>query len=382
MQTSPSAALQTSPGASNLSALLKEQFLGNSLSQLSLALAVLVGGTLLLGITKRLIQFRLGQIPGESRTQVDELVLGLVRRTSRLFLATLAFRAAAELLVLHDELKPYLHNAVMIVAWLQVGLWGRGLVHFGIQRMVKSRASDDPARTMGAPVLDFLGQTAVWSIVLLMALADMGRDITTLITGLGVGGIAIALAAQNVLGDLFASITILLDKPFVVGDSIVLGDFQGTVEHIGVKTTRLRSVSGEQIVIGNQDLVTSRLRNFKRLVERRNLVTIGVSYGTSYEQVAAIPRILEEIIRSTQDARFDRAHLKAFGDSAFLFEVVYFVEKQDYATFMDVQQAINLAILRRFAQEGIDLAFPTQVVHLVRPTGKTAAAPPRASPAS
>lgn len=357
---------------------LRDEFLGNSLSQISIALAVLVGGTLLLGIAKRVIQFRLGKLAERTDTDVDDLIVDLIRRTSRLFLFMLAFRAATHFLVVHEDLKPYLHNSVMIVIWLQVGLWGRGLVYFGIQQMVRSKASDDPARTMGAAVLGFVGQTVVWTVVLLMCLESTGQPVTSLIASLGVGGIAIALAAQNILADLFASITILLDKPFIVGDAIVLGDFQGTVEHIGVKTSRLRSVTGEQIVIGNQDLVSSRLRNFKRLVERRNLFTIGVSYATPYEKVAAIPKMLEEIIRSTPDTRFDRAHFKAFGESALVYEVVYFVLKPDYNSFMDVQQEINLKIHRRLAQEGIDLAFPTQVVHLLRPTGKTvpASAPP------
>jgi small-conductance mechanosensitive channel len=372
MQTPTTTAAMTAAPAADFTELLKQQFLGNTLSQLLTALAVLVGGTLLLGITKRVIQFRLGKIAERTETEVDDLIVDLIRRTSRLFLFTLAFRAAAQLLELHEALKPYLHDAVMLVVWLQVGLWGRGLVLFGIQRMVRSKAADDPARTMGAAVLGFLGQTMIWTVCLLMFIESTGHSVTTLIASLGVGGIAIALAAQNILGDLFASITILLDKPFIVGDSIVLGDFQGSVEHIGVKTTRLRSVTGEQIVIGNQDLVSSRLRNFKRLVERRNLLTIGVSYNTPYEKIAAIPKMLEEIVRSTANTRFERAHFKSFGDSALLYEVVYFVQRQEYAAFMDAQQEINLMVLRRFAQEEVELAFPTQIVHLMRPTGKVA----------
>jgi small-conductance mechanosensitive channel len=371
MQATTSAPSLASP-APDLAELLREEIMGNSVSQILTALAVLIGGTLLLGITKRLIQSRLGKIAERTDTQIDDLIVDLVARTSRLFLFMLAFRAAMHALVLHDDLKPYLHKAVTIVVWLQVGLWGRGLVLFGIQHMVRTRTEDDPARTMGASVLNFLGQMLVWTVVVLLGLQNVGTEVTPLLTSLGVGGIAIALAAQNILGDLFASITILLDKPFVVGDSVALGDFQGSVEQIGVKTTRLRSVTGEQIVIGNHDLVSSRLRNYKRLVERRNLFTLGVSYETTYDQVAAIPKMLEEIVRSVPDTRFDRAHLKGFGDSALVYEVVYFVLRHDYTAYMDVQQEVNLKILQRFAREGIDLAFPTQVVHMMRPHGKTA----------
>jgi small-conductance mechanosensitive channel len=365
-----------------ISELVTQMFTSNSLSQLLTALAVFIGGTLLLGIAKRVIQFRLAKIAERTETQVDDLVVDLIRRTSRIFLATVAFRAGLAWLTLGTALLNDIHLGLMLVVWLQVGLWARGLVQFGIEHVVRAKMGDDPARTMGISVLAFLSQVVVWSVVLLLCLESIGAPVTSLIASLGVGGIAVALAAQNVLGDLFASIAILLDKPFIVGDAIVLGDFQGTVERIGVKTTRLRSVTGEQIVIGNHDLVSSRLRNFKRLVERRNVLAIGVSYATPYEKVALVPSMLEEIVRSTPDTRFDRAHFKALGDSALMYELVYFVIKADYGAFMDAQQTINLKILRRLADESIDLAFPTQVVHLVRPTGKTASASAGASSTS
>jgi small-conductance mechanosensitive channel len=365
-----------------ISELVTQMFTSNSLSQILTALAVFIGGTLLLGIAKRVIQFRLAKIAERTETQVDDLVVDLIRRTSRIFLATVAFRAGLAWLTLGTVLLNDIHLGLMLVVWLQVGLWARGLVQFGIEHVVRAKMGDDPARTMGISVLAFLSQVVVWSVVLLLCLESIGAPVTSLIASLGVGGIAVALAAQNVLGDLFASIAILLDKPFIVGDAIVLGDFQGTVERIGVKTTRLRSVTGEQIVIGNHDLVSSRLRNFKRLVERRNVLAIGVSYATPYEKVALVPSMLEEIVRSTPDTRFDRAHFKALGDSALMYELVYFVIKADYGAFMDAQQTINLKILRRLADESIDLAFPTQVVHLVRPTGKTASASAGASSTS
>src|SRR6185503_12001582 len=173
----------------------------------------------------------------------------------------------------------YLRRAILVAMWIQAGLWGLGLVQFGIGRMVRGSPANDPSRTMGASILGFIGRVFVWSLVLLLCLEANNFAIGPILASLGVGGIAVALALQNILGDLFASITILLDKPFVVGDSIVLGEFSGTVEQIGIKTTRLRSVNGEEIVMGNADLVNSRVRNFKRLSERRNLFTIGVTYS-------------------------------------------------------------------------------------------------------
>lgn len=358
---------------------LKREYFENSLERWSIALAVLVVGTLVLGIVKRVTVHRLGKIAEHTDTRLDDLVVDLVRRTARFFLLTIAFYFAAQLIHWPEVVKngetispihDFIAKAIKLAFWLQVGLWGRGLVTFGIQHMVRGKGADDPGRTMGAGVLGFIGQTVLWSLVLMLCLDGLGFEIKTLIASLGVGGIAVALALQNVLGDLFASITILLDKPFMIGDAITLGDFNGTVEHIGIKTTRLRSVSGEQIIIGNQDLVSSRVRNFKRLNERRNVFTVGVSYQTPYEQVAAIPDMLKKIVESVPDARFDRAHMKSFGDSALVYEVVYFVKRPEYNTFMDVQQAINLAIHRRFEEEGIDFAFPTQTVHLMRAPNK------------
>jgi len=201
-------------------------------------------------------------------------------------------------------------------------------------------------------------------VILLLALDNMGVDITALIAGLGIGGIAVALALQNVLGDLFASLSIVLDKPFVIGDFIIVDDLLGTVERIGLKTTRVRSLYGEQLVFSNSDLLNSRIRNYKRMFERRILFSIGVTYQTPHEKLATIPGIIREVIESQEQVRFDRAHFKEYGDSALKFEIVYYVLVPDYNTHMDIQQAINLAIVRRFEEEKIEFAFPTQTLYL------------------
>jgi small-conductance mechanosensitive channel len=353
--------------AASIESVLQREFAGNSVGRWLVGLGVLALTTAVLGVVKRLVVIRLAALAEKTETDLDDLLVELVRRTSGFCLVALGVFFAHHWINLSDTATDYIRIAVKVALWVQVGFWGRGLIDFGIVRMTRGRGTDDPARTMGAPVLVFVGQVLVWSVVGLMILQAAHQDITTLIAGLGVGGIAVALAAQNILGDLFASITILLDKPFVIGDSIVLGDFAGTVEHIGVKTTRVRSVTGEQIIIGNHDLVSSRVRNFKRLTERRQIFTIGVTYDTSEAQVAAIPGMLKEIVVAIPDTRFDRAHFKSFGDFALIFEVVYFVQKPDFNTLMDVQQKINLEIYRRFAADKIEFAFPTQVVHTVTP---------------
>lgn len=343
-------------------AFLERFWLGTSTRDWIIALCVFAGGTLLFGLIKRATLVRLSKWAERTETDVDDLVLDLVRRTSRMYLIVLAARIASHWLALGDTTDLWLSRLTIVATWIQVGLWGVGFVHFAMGRLTRSKGTDDPGRTMGAAILGIIGRAFVWIGVALLCLENLGIQVTPLLTGLGVGGIAVALALQNVLGDLFASITIVLDKPFVTGDAITLGEFTGTVEHIGIKTTRLRSVNGEQIVVGNSDLVNSRIRNFKRLTERRSLFTIGVTYSTPAARLAAIPGMLREIVETTPNARFDRAHFRSFGDWALIFEVVYFCTQPEYNALMDVQQRINLEIKRRFEEQGIEMAFPTQTV--------------------
>ncbi len=223
--------------------------------------------------------------------------------------------------------------------------------------------------TSSATTITFLGFVAriiLWVIVLLLILDNLGVNITGLVAGLGIGGIAVALAVQNVLGDLLASLSIVLDKPFVIGDFVVVDSLSGTIEHIGLKTTRIRSLSGEQLIFSNNDLLKSRIRNYKRMSERRVVFGFGVVYQTSLDKLKSIKEIVSDIIRKEENARFDRVHFKEYGDSSLNFEVVYFVTNPEYSTYMDVQEAINQEIFRRFEEEGIEFAYPTQTLLIQR----------------
>ena len=202
----------------------------------------------------------------------------------------------------------------------------------------------------------------LWSVILLLALDNLGFNITTLVAGLGISGIAIALAVQNILGDLLASLSIVLDKPFVLGDLIIVDEHIGYVEHIGLKTTRVRSLYGEQLIFSNNDLLQSRIRNFKRMAERRVIFTIGVTYQTEVEKLEKIPGIIKEIIDKQDKARFDRAHFKTFADFSLNFEIVFWIIGSNYNLYMDILQSINLQIYRRFAEETIEFAYPTQTL--------------------
>ena len=273
----------------------------------------------------------------------------------------LAVRLGATALELEPPITHVLDLATVGALVVQAGLTATRMSHDWIAGRAKAHADGDAMMAMA--LLGFAARVAIWTLVLMFLLNQLGFNITALVTGLGVGGVAIALAVQNILGDLFASLSIVLDKPFVVGDFIVVDTLRGTVETVGIKTTRIRSLDGEMLVFSNSDLLKSRIRNYRRMSERRVTFGIGVTYQTPPEKVAAIPGMLRDIV-TREKVRFDRAHFKEYGDSALLFEVVYYVLSPDFNVYMDIQQAINLAILERFAELDIGFAYPTRTVFL------------------
>jgi len=210
----------------------------------------------------------------------------------------------------------------------------------------------------------------IWGIFLIILLDNLGIKISALVAGLGIGGIAIALAAQSVLGDLFSYFIIFFDRPFEIGDFIIIGDFLGTVEDIGIKTTRLRSLGGEELIFSNQDLTNSRVRNYKRMNRRRIVFKFGVIYQTTLTQLKKIPQIVEEIITQIPETTFDRAHFASYADFSLNFEVVYYINNSDYNKYMDIQQEINFQLKEAFEKEGIDFAYPTQTVFLANENKK------------
>jgi small-conductance mechanosensitive channel len=297
-------------------------------------------------------------------TRLDNSLVEIARATRLWLLFFPAALAGSQPLALPEKTAFLLQAAATVALLIQAGLWLSRLLEFwlGVQRERTLVADAAMATSLG--VLRFVGKLAVWTVILLMALDNFGVDITALIAGLGVGGIAVALAVQNILGDLFASLSIVIDKPFVLGDFIVVDEYMGTVEHVGLKTTRIRSLGGEQIVFGNNDLLKTRIRNYKRMQERRILFGFGVVYQTPPDALARIPELVRDIIAHQPLARFDRAHFKGFGESAYDFEVVYWMQLPDYNTYMDTQQAINLQLVREFARAGIEFAYPTRTLFM------------------
>lgn len=333
------------------------------------ALGIVVGGTLFLAAVRALIHRRLSARAPLTPNRIDDLLADLVRRTSLFSLMSLATLAAVSVVVLPSNVARIARDAASVVCLIQAGVWASRTVREVIERRFDTTAGgggkreDQPVIRMATLAI----RLALWAILILVALDNLGINVTALITGLGVGGIAIALATQNILGDIFASVSILIDKPFVLGDFISIDDYMGTVEQIGVKTTRVRALSGEQIVFANSDLLKSRLRNYKTQRERRVVFRISVAYETPAEKVQAIPGMLRATVEAQKTTRFDRAHLVSLGESALLYEVVYWVMDGNYAVYMDIQQAINLEIHRKLGEEGVAFAFPTRTLHVHSP---------------
>jgi small-conductance mechanosensitive channel len=346
--------------------LLRAELYGNPVWHWLMAAGLLVVVILVLRLVLWRLVGRLRVIAERTPGRFDDLVVELLDKTRLLFVFIVSLYVGSLVLSLPDPAQSLLRGVFMVALLIQIGYWGNAFVAFWIQRFVRQRMAEDAAAATSMSALGFVAKLAIWGIVVLLALENLGVDVTALIAGLGIGGIAIALAMQNILSDLFASLSIIVDKPFVIGDYIIVGEQMGTVERIGLKTTRVRSLTGEQIIFSNGDLLSSRVRNYKRMFERRITFSVGVTYDTSAEQVREIPQIIQHVVEQTPDVRFDRSHFKAFGDFALLFETVYFVLKPDYAVYMDAQQTIHLAIMKAFAERGIQFAYPTQTLFLKR----------------
>ncbi len=282
----------------------------------------------------------------------------LVERTQRVFVWALALYCALNQLNLPHRIQRTAAIIIVFIFWYQAGRWAMAAVSFAIERRRHRGPTPDPTLTGSMDIIVFAAGLIVWTMSFLLALDNLGIEIKPLLAGLGIGGIAVALAVQAVLGDLLASMSIALDKPFALGDSLVLDGFTGTVEHIGVKSTRLRSISGEQIIMSNAEILKARVRNFGRLRERRAAFELHVIYDTPPETLRRIPPLIREIIEAQPHTRFDRCHLMTCGPTALQFEVVYFVTVSEYQVFADVQQSVNLGVLERFRELGVQFATP------------------------
>lgn len=335
----------------------------NDLLSWFLAFAGAVVLYLSLTLMFRILKARTQSLSERTSTVADDLIVASLKGTRQWFLCMASIWGGA-LFLDQGAWESKVDLALIVVATVQVALWANAAVSAYIAHYTQVHREHNPGSVSAVQGLSFVARLIIWSIAILLIIDNLGYNVTTLVAGLGIGGVAVALALQNILGDLFASLSIVLDKPFVVGDFVIVGDLMGVVEKIGIKTTRVKSLSGEQLVFSNSDLLSSRIRNFKRMEERRVPFTFGVLYQTTPEQLEKIPPLVEGIIKDIENTRFDRAHFKGFGQSSYDFEIVYYIGTPDYNIYMDVQQKINLAICRGFANLGVEFAYPTRTIYM------------------
>lgn len=334
-------------------------WLQNSLSQWLIAAGT--AGVVLTGlwIAKTALHRRLAISAPRTRLVWDDLLAAALRQTKLFFVVILALFLGSRTLQLPPQATDLFEKIFILALIIQVSIWGAAIITVYVGCLVKASA-DDGGRAMTVKAMGFAGKLVFFTLTLIWGLDNLGVNITTLIAGLGVGGIAVALALQSVLGDLFASLSIVMDKPFVIGDFIVVGDENGTIENIGLKTTRVRALTGEQLIFPNNNLLQSRIHNYKRMAERRVEFQFHVAYGTPLEKLKKISQITREVITAAGNTRLDRVNLKTLGESSLDFEAAYIVLSADYNQFMDIQERVNFGLLERLKADNIAFALPTR----------------------
>ena len=344
----------------NISAILDVKFFDNSILNYLTAFGLF----LLLMFFLRILQWGvLRKIKAWVQTipdQADNLILRLSQETLIPLLYLGAFYFALQQLVLSPAIARLVNAATVIILTFQVTRLILSVIAYFLERTWFKTGNAQGATPVSKSVLTII-KLAVWSVGAIFLLDNLGFNVSAIVAGLGIGGIAVALAAQTILGDLFNYFVIFFDRPFEEGDFVVFDDYLGVIENIGIKSTRLRSIGGEQIVISNTNLTGSKIRNYKRMAQRRVLFKISVVYETPKDKLKKIPGMLRSIIESMKNTRVDRAHFKDFGDFSLNFEVVYFVLSSEYNHYMDIQELVNFSIIEAFEKEGIEFAYPTSV---------------------
>jgi len=343
--------------------LIEESFLGNRLIDYAICLSTFLAAVAIIKIFNHIILKRLDKWAKRTATTVDDFVVGIIKK----ILLPAAYFGAFYISIKILNLNPLLERAVNIIAMAVLTLFtvrfGTASIDYGFNIYWKKRGKNVAVERSLQGILRIL-RVLIWGLAVVFFLDNLGFKISAVIAGLGIGGVAVALAAQAILGDLFSYFAIILDRPFETGDFIIIGEYLGTIEHIGIKTTRVRSLGGEQLVFANKDLTNTRVRNYKRMQKRRVVFKLGVIYQTPLEKLKEIPGIIKGAISSIENAALDRAHFSSYGDFSLIFEIVYYVATSDYNKYMDIQQQINFAIKKEFEAKGIEFAYPTQTLYV------------------
>lgn len=341
--------------------ILAQEFYGNTVENYLITLAIIVGGIIVVRVVKKRVLIQVKKWTEKTETKLDDYIVKGIEKFGLPVLNIVVLYSALHYLAFSDKITKIINNTLGVVITFYIIRMISAFVRLMLESFIsKQDGGQEKLKQLNGVML--IVNALIWILGLLFLFDNLGYNVTTIVAGLGIGGIAIALAAQNILGDLFNYFVIFFDRPFEVGDSINVDGKAGTVEYIGIKTTRVRSLTGEQLVFSNSDLTKSRIHNFKRMDRRRVVLTLGVVYETTHEQLTKIPALIEEIIKTETGVTFDRAHFAKFGAYSLDFEVVYFVESAEYLVYMNLQQQINLKIFKAFEEAKIGFAYPTQTV--------------------
>lgn len=338
-------------------------FLNNTVRDWAIALAIMTGAIIALRFFQAVIITRIKKITSRTKSSLDDFIISTLQKSLMPILYVLAIYTGLKYIILPARATSIIQVALMLFNCFFILRIITSFIRYLFHQSL-SRHETNQQRERQAKGILLIVQGIVWVLGLLFLVDNLGYDITTLVAGLGIGGIAIALAAQTILGDLFSYLVIFFDKPFEVGDFVIVEDKMGTIEYVGIKTTRIRSLSGEQLVCSNTDLTNSRLHNYKRMQERRVVFSFGVVYHTPVHKLNAISTMVSGIINNIENARLDRVHFQSFSDYSLKYEVVYYVLTPDYNIYMDIQQEVNMAIVEKFTEEKIEFALPARILHI------------------
>lgn len=348
-----------------LQEILKHTYFSNRIFDYLVCLLIFLIGVITIRIFKSIVLIRLKKWADETSTKIDDLIIRIVEKKLMPIIYFGIFYLSIQHLTINPTLLKVINAAGLVLLTIFAVRFLLTVVIYALENFWE-RKEKDTSRKFAFRMIYTVIRVVFWTIAILIILDNFGVKISTLIAGLGIGGVAIALATQAILKDLFSYFIIFFDRPFEIGDFIIVGDYMGVVDNIGIKTTRLLSLGGEQIVFSNTDLTDSRVRNYKRMAKRRVVFKVGVIYQTTLQQLKEIPKLIEDIIKGVDDTIFDRAHFFSYGDFSLDFEIVYYVIGNDYNKYMNIQQEINFRIKDKFEKHNVEFAYPTQTVFLTK----------------
>ncbi len=346
-----------------LKEILQKTFLQNRILDYATFLLILIVGIILIKIIRNIVLIRLKKWTEKTTSKLDDFLIAIFEKTLLPLLYFGIFYLSVQGLTLNTGLRKSIDIVGIILLTIFAIRFLVAIISYSLKTYWLKKEKDKTKEKELKGILTVI-KVIIWGLGVIFLLDNFGFKISSVIAGLGIGGVAVALAAQTILGDLFSYFAIFFDKPFEIGDFIIVDEYLGTIEHIGIKTTRVRSLGGEQLIFSNKDLTNSRVRNYKRMQMRRVVFRLGVIYQTTLKQVKEIPEIIRKIIEDIKDTTFDRAHFFSFGDFSLVYEVVYYIHSRDYNKYMDIQQEINLAIKAEFEKRKIEFAYPTQTLYV------------------